>query len=426
MRVVAKADLHLGFPGAGRMVGGRPQREVDVETAFAAAVENAIRWAPDLVTIAGDVFHHPRVSTHAVKVFRDGIGRLARAGIQVVIAQGNHDAAKTAGTLSPLCIPDDYDGVWVVTEPRRVRLRIPRTGEMASIAVFPYVAMGSGESYRVDPDPEADVNILLVHAAVRGDASGDQLPYFYGADATALDVAREAERWDAVLLGDFHEFRRLHPTRIVAYSGSIERTSSDIWSETRPKGIIAFDTSTGEFEFIEHPTRPMFSFNLKSFERPHEHVDTSSHLPADADFVTRAEAARADLARTAANAIESRRPSAANVNAALASISSSPDIDDALVRFVVDDFPREERDGIDWRLVGELKGRCTHFLFDPRYAARSVEASADRRVAARRTVEDEALALLGDRDPAERECVMGWLAAAASDAPVEREEVAHA
>lgn len=386
MRGVAIADVHLGFPGAGRMVGGRPQREVDVETAWAAAVENAIRFGPDLVTIAGDVFHHPRVSTHAVKAFRDGVHRLVDAGIRVVIAQGNHDAAKTAGTLSPLHIPDDYPGVFVVTTPSRIKFTCERTGERVAVAVFPYVSMGSGELYRMEPDPSRDVNVLLVHAAVRGDASGDQLPHFYGADAAAIDVAREAERWSVVALGDFHEFRRLHPTAPAFYSGSIERTSSNIWAEPGPKGIVGFDTATGELEFIEHPTRPMF-----------------------------------DLDAATAPALDCALSGAEEVNYCLQLLAADSAVADALVRLQVHGFPREERDQVDWALVRELKGRCTLFLLDIEYAAGGLAGAADRRTAPRRTLEDEAEARLEGNEPAVRGAVLSLLAATAAEAAAEEE-----
>ena len=40
--------------------GGRNQRELDVEHAWSRVVDAVVARDPDLVTIAGDVFHHPR------------------------------------------------------------------------------------------------------------------------------------------------------------------------------------------------------------------------------------------------------------------------------------------------------------------------------------------------------------------------------
>jgi DNA repair exonuclease SbcCD nuclease subunit len=388
MRAVAIADVHLGFQGAGRIVEGRNQRELDVEQAWMAAVENAVAQDPDLVTIAGDVLHHPRVSMHAVHAYRRGIERLSKAGIPVVIAQGNHDAARTAGTLSPLHIPDDYPGVYVVTEPTRIPLVAKSTSERVSVAVFPFVSLGTGQAYRVEPDPAADVNILVVHAAVRGDAAGDALPYFYGSEEQALDVGREADRWDAICLGDFHEFRRLHPTALVFYSGSVERTSSNIWPETQPKGVVAYDTATRELRFLDHATRPVFDYDLGDFA-------------SNADY----EVGQQDDSR--------------GVNYALEQIAGLPLHADAIVRLQVTDFPRDQRELIDWRLVRELKARCCHFLLDLRLAARGLEAAADRRLTARRTIEEEAEAYLVEQEPAVRDLALSFLAATLAEAPAQ-------
>lgn len=375
MRAAAMADLHLGYRGAGRSVAGRNQRELDVELAFRAAVDNILAADVDLLTVAGDVFDKPSASNHAVRAWRDGVRRLTGAGIHVVVAQGNHDAARTAGVLSPIWIPEDYDRLYIATEPTRIPITIERTGERVSVAVFPFVSLGTGEAYRVEPDPDADVNVLLVHAAVKGSADGDSLPYFYGSGG-ALDVKREVGRWDAICVGDYHEFTRLHPTALAFYSGSIERTSSSIWSETAPKGAVVYDTVTHVLEFVKHPTRPMFDLPARCCEGD----------PTGAD----------------------------GVNEALAEIVAAQEADDALVRLTAENFPREERDSIDWKLVRELKSTCTHFHLDLHLAARDPGQASDRRAGARRPLVDEFARFAESQgaQPAVAESCRGYLDAA--------------
>ncbi len=388
MRAVAIADVHLGFKGPGRTAAGRNQRELDVEAAWDAAVATVLAEpGVDLVTIAGDVFHHPRVSHHAVRAYRRGIRKITEAGIPVVVAQGNHDAAKNADTLSPIFIPEDLPGLHIVTEPARVEITARSTGERVSVAVFPFVALGTGESYRVEPDASADVNVLLVHAAVKAGADGRALPHFYGSDG-ALDVDREAGRWDAICLGDYHEFTRLHPTELVFYSGAVERTSSNIWKENGPKGVVVYDTAAGEMRLVEHATRPMFDLDL--------------------DDILRDYAASSDT-----------------VNAALRNIEGQHDCADALVRLRVDDFPRDERTAIDWSLVREIKRRCAHFLLDLHLAAaRTTVESGDRRAGERRSIEDEAREALKDEEPAVAELVMHFLLTAGTSTDTPAREAA--
>ena len=67
MRLVHLADLHLGFRQYQRLTpAGVNQREADVARSFVRAVDQTIALRPDLVVIAGDVFHTVRPSNPAI------------------------------------------------------------------------------------------------------------------------------------------------------------------------------------------------------------------------------------------------------------------------------------------------------------------------------------------------------------------------
>ena len=67
MKIAHLADVHLGFRQFHRLTtNGINQREVDVAQAFRAAVDGMIEAAPDLVVVAGDLFHSVRPTNTAI------------------------------------------------------------------------------------------------------------------------------------------------------------------------------------------------------------------------------------------------------------------------------------------------------------------------------------------------------------------------
>lgn len=344
MRGASLSDAHLGFRAFSATQDGRNLRELDTEKAWWQAI-NAIldeheRESIQLVTMAGDLVHHPRVSDFAKKALIDGVRLLVDAGIPVVVLQGNHDAGKTADVLTPLKLAEDSrDHLYVVTTPERVLLGL-QGGTTVSVSCFPYVVMGDGKPYKLEPAKDADVNILVAHAAVKADRGGDLLPHFYGAGDQALDIAQHADDWDVIAVGDYHEFKRLHPKALAFYSGSLERTSTNIWNEDKPKGWVLWDTDDVRMEFHEVDTRPV--------------VET-------------------DLSDALTNGLRIVDHTAESVNEAMAQILTGdvPEIFHGhapIVRLTVPEFPREEKAGIDWALVRRLKSECAHFELRLQYA----------------------------------------------------------
>lgn len=377
MRIAILADVHLGKRQFSGTTDGRNTREIDTENAWYHAVRVIAELSPDLVLICGDIFDHPRVSDFAKKAFIVGLWDIhLHTRAPMVILQGNHDAGRTAEVLTPLRLPDGLiDKLHIVTTPKRLNLHIG--GQVVSVSCFPFVVRGEDKAYQLEPDPDADVNILALHASVKGSADGDSLPHFYGSGDQALDVAREVDRWDLIAVGDFHEFTRLHPTALACYPGSLERTSSNIWQEQAPKGFVMADTESGTLEFHEVETRPMFDY---------------------------------DLDDVLGGSLEVVVPDADSVNECLKNFVASDFLADALVRLKVDDFPREEREHVDWSLVRELKGSCEHMYLDIRYGTRVVPGLGDRRD--RRggmSLAEEAVSFFKEDEEPVRRCAFGYL-----------------
>src|SRR4028119_1988491 len=67
MKIVHLADLHLGFRAYHRVTPrGINVREADVADAFRRAVARTLELRPDLVLVAGDVFHTVRPSNASI------------------------------------------------------------------------------------------------------------------------------------------------------------------------------------------------------------------------------------------------------------------------------------------------------------------------------------------------------------------------
>ncbi len=370
MRGVATSDLHLSFTRHPAVIAGRNARAVDVERAWDAAVQHAVDYQPDLFTVAGDCFDHPRPSMHALKAFQRGIMTVLReTDAHVVVIVGNHEGSRTVEALSPVVVVDDLDKrVHVVQQPERLVLLIHRTGERCAIDCFPFGVLGQAGAHELAPDPSADVSMLLIHAAVRSSASPAAVPSFY-AGPDKVDVGPFADQYDVIACGDFHEFRRLHPKRLAFYSGSVERTSSNIWDEPAPKGVVAYDTADGSLELLKIPTRPMHDIDYRG------------------------------------------TPTAEGVNEALALLVER-DYDGVMARLVVEDFPREERDGLDQNLVRNLRNQCLHFDLTLRYRESQRQEVQARRENIARSLDEECEAFMADDPQAVRETALEFMSAA--------------
>jgi len=88
------ADLHLGTPFKGISELNPDLGDMlcrSTYTSFDNIVALAIKEKVDCVLIAGDIYDNEDRSLQAQLRFRDGVSRLAEAGIRTLIAYGNHD-----------------------------------------------------------------------------------------------------------------------------------------------------------------------------------------------------------------------------------------------------------------------------------------------------------------------------------------------
>jgi len=330
MRLVHLSDLHLGYRQFQRQTAaGINQREADVASVFRTAIDTIIDIRPDLVLIAGDVFHNVRPPNPAILLAFTQFSRLVRAlpDTLVVMIAGNHDAPRSAETVCILRLFSPL-GIHVVdSEPRR--LTFPEQ-DLAVLAV-PGIP---GPRPSLSPDAAFGRNVLVMHSELRGIiplSSAD-------AERAALQVDPDEigyDRWSYVAMGEYHIHRKLHAN--AYYSGAIEYTSFNIWGELQEerearlkgKGIVEFDLDSGKRVFHHlAPARQLVDLPL----------------------------------------VSGKGATAAEVDAAIrANIETWPGgIEDKIVRQVVIDIPRHVSRELDQRALREYKRRALSFQLDPR------------------------------------------------------------
>jgi DNA repair protein SbcD/Mre11 len=354
LKIAHLADLHLGYRAYHRVnQRGANVREADVADAFRRAVVRITEIRPDLVVVAGDVFHTVRPSNTAIADAFRQFSLLANRlpDVPVVIIAGNHDSPRSADTGNILNLFREIDGVRVVCDECR-SVRLPEID--ASILCLPHVSLSTGEEAAVEPDPASKHNVLMLHGTVRGEGADQKLRYIseYGGAEIPEDKIRYAD-WDYVALGHYHTCESLAPN--AWYAGGPERTSANIWFEKEEKGFLVFSTRGNRADFEPVETRMMV-----------------------------------DLPR-----IEARGLGAEELDEIVrASIERVPDgLHGKIVRLVIHDVPRAVVRGLNHKRIREWKGEAVHFHLDarPPEVRRRTDASAPVR---RQTLQEQVAAYL--------------------------------
>jgi DNA repair protein SbcD/Mre11 len=331
MRIAHLADLHLGFRQYQRLSpSGNNQREADVARATKRAIDAVINAAPDIIVVAGDVFHQVRPSNPMILFALRELTRLRTAlpSTPIVMIAGNHDLPRATETG---CILALFRTIGIdVVEHEPTRLRFPTLD--LSLFAIPDTLGQPLPALTIDPD--ARWNVLLLHGEVKGvlpdrAAMVDRSP----SEVTVDELQHGA--WDYVALGHYHVHRQV--AERAWYAGSLEYVSTNAWGELAEqrqhkvpgKGFAVHDVSTGTHTFVPVPSERRF-------------VDLE---PVDAH----------GLAPDAVDALVADR---------LAQIPGG--LEDAVVRLVVREIPRHVARDLDHKAIREYKRRALHFQLDTR------------------------------------------------------------
>jgi DNA repair exonuclease SbcCD nuclease subunit len=331
MRLVHLSDLHLGFRQFQRSTpGGINQREADVAKSFTNAIDKIIALRPDLVLIAGDVFHTVRPTNPAILHAFTQFSRLMRELPEaiVVIAAGNHDLPRSSETT---CILRLFTPLGIEVADSEMRPLKFADRDLTIVACPDLIAQNTA----IEPDPTSKYNVLVAHGEVEGTGPA---PHMGTVDDAPFHIPKsvvESPAWNYVALGHYHVYQRVGPN--AYYSGATDYASSNVWGELADqrsqklpgKGLIERDLETGKQTF--HP------------------------LPVVREFL--------DLPP-----VEGRGLSAADLDAAvLAAVQRIPGgIDGKVVRLVARDVPRHVVRELDHKALRDLQRRALHFHLDTR------------------------------------------------------------
>lgn len=349
MKIAHLADLHLGYRAYHRVNSrGVNQREADVAEAFRRAVARVVDHRPDLVLVAGDVFHTVRPSNTAIaEAFRQFSVLSERLpDTPVVMIAGNHDSPRSADTGNILSLFREIPNVHVVFEEcRPVKLPAVET----TVLCMPHVSLAVDHETVMEPDPAAKHNVLLLHGEIT-DKNGEPRYRSEFGGAQVPETAIKANRWTYVALGHHHEAEPL--ARNSWYAGGIERTSAFIWQERRPKGFLLHDTETGNTDHVAVDTREILDL-------PKIEGKGLSATEVDEGIRTRVEKIEGGVRGK-------------------------------IVRLVVFDVPRQVVRELDHRRIREWKAEALHFHLDarpPQSRPRVTSGAPARRLTLREQVE---------------------------------------
>src|SRR6476659_3930353 len=227
VKVAHLADPHLGARQYHRQTSaGINQREADVARAFRLAVDGVIAAAPDLVVVAGDLFHSVRPTNAAIVFAFRQLQRLRDAlpKAPVVLIAGNHDTPRSVETGSILRLFEE-GGVEVATTEAR---RLVYPDRDLSIFAVPRQALLAPERPVLRPEGPERHQVLVVHLEVEGEYSihrgaGD----FGGAVVDRREL--NLEDWTYVALGHYHTQHQV--ARNAWYAGALDYIGPNLWGE---------------------------------------------------------------------------------------------------------------------------------------------------------------------------------------------------
>ena len=371
MKLAHLADLHLGFRQFDRQTAkGANQREVDVAEAFRRAVDDILEQKPDLIVIAGDLFHSVRPTNAAILYCFRQLHRVRSAlpNSPIVVVAGEHDTPRSTETGSILRLYEAL-GVEIAVEEAR-RIVLPKL-DCAVLAV-PQQALAKADRPALRPEPGGPtLNVLVTHG-VYGGLGEERGTMEYGGAALTRELLAP-EKWDYIALGHYHTAQSVATN--AWYAGSLEYLPPNPWGQLQDEAAQRAATKGKKerkgkgYLLVELPGAGV---TFRAIEPARRHID----LPF----------------------IQGAGLNARELDAAIAERVNPVKIDDQIVRLVVWDVERAIARDLDHAAIRAYKARALNFQLDLRrpQAQRAGVSSAEPGVR-RQTLTDTVREFLARR-----------------------------
>src|SRR2546426_7559236 len=334
MKLAHLADLHLGFRQFDRQTAkGANQRELDVAEVFKRAVNDLLEQKPELIVVAGDLFHSVRPTNAAILYCFRQLQRL-RTGLPhtpIVVIAGEHDTPRSTETGSILRLYEAL-GVEIAVEEAR-RIVFPKL-DCAVLAV-PQQALAQTERPALRPEAGGPtLNVLVTHGVYGGLGEVRGTMDYGGAELSREILA--PENWDYIALGHYHTAQSVATN--AWYSGSLEYLPPNPWGQLQDEGAQKKSKRSGKgYLLVELPGARVAFRPLAPVRR---HIDL------------------APIRGAGLNAKE--------LDAQIAERVADAKIDDQIVRLLVWDVDRATARDLDHAAIRGYKARALNFQLDLR------------------------------------------------------------
>lgn len=246
MKIIHLADLHLGYRSYNKLSPeGLNIREKDVVKTFKEALDKVSELKPDLVLMAGDIFHKPRPSNSTIYLTIKLLNNFRKnCNAPIVLISGNHESSKSVESGSILKLLETTIPNVKVVDGQIEQVVFENLN--ASILCIPHNALYELNKTTLTPDRGYKYNVLTMHCSYNS-VKCPELSKHSSEELVDSEKINGSE-WDYVALGHYHKYTELEEN--IYYSGAIERTSSNIWQEAKdPKGFIEYNLETKKLKF---------------------------------------------------------------------------------------------------------------------------------------------------------------------------------
>lgn len=287
MKILHTGDWHIGnFPGPEK--NGQNLRFEDIMRCLYTMCEEAERIKPDLIVVAGDIFHQARVwSDRGLKENQMAaqVIRLLENSAPVIVVRGtpNHDSEEQFKALQSIFYGDD--NIHIVTEPRLVKIFTGAWGwvQVACIPGFDrgiyrakHPGLSKEEENEVFTKAVADMiiglkaqaepnypTVLVSHFTITGcNMESGQTAFFSQFEPVVYPDTLTAADYDLVCFGHIHRPQQLEGCKNTFYCGAVSALNFN--DEGQSRGFLVHDIDTGKCEstFYSLPTREYLTIRL--------------------------------------------------------------------------------------------------------------------------------------------------------------------